>query len=361
MVTWNFFLLLMAIAHLFQRVMAACPTGWTENSATNNGICYKMNINTGTGTNCAITCAGLSASMLCITSETDNDYAKSFLSSGQGMYIGYVRMVNSFFWVGGCSSTFTKWGTSKPDGGGYAGMGYLGNWDDSDSSTFYCSCQFTMSEAPTIVPTRNPTAKPTPQPTFVATLSPSVKPTTKPTLTPTAAPSTVAIDCTSYCSLIDVDPYVISAGYLLANIQLPSHFRITFDVTIAGLGVYPQLRNILSLIRSTGEDVLTVGIPDSNNLRVAYDGSIVNQWGPALTSSFTSQFTTVSTGYSYGMVQTTTSYSTYNSVGSFLDLSTTTCLVYLSKGNSDGANPTSGGMIKNLFIQGTFLYYILCW
>lgn len=78
MMTWNFFLLLMAIAHLFQRVMAACPTGWTENSAANNGICYKMNINTGTGTNCAITCTGLSASMLCIISETDNDYARSF-------------------------------------------------------------------------------------------------------------------------------------------------------------------------------------------------------------------------------------------------------------------------------------------
>jgi hypothetical protein len=272
---------------------------------------------------------------------------KSFLTAGQGMWLGYVRAGSVFNWVSGCSSTFTQWNTNKPDGGAYAGSGAAGNWDDSDVSTFFCSCQFKMSAAPTAAPsfapsftptTRPPSAKPTPAPTTVA-----------PSIVPTAVPTVPYYDCSASCSIIGSTALAVTGNQLIATVKISNNFKITFDATAAGLATYPQVRNMLTIETSGGADVFTVGLPNSNNLRMAYNGVVANDFGPALVTGYTTTFTTITTGYAYGSVKSTATYSTDNTVATFIDVSAMTLNLYLSA--NDGTNPTAGGSIKNLVIS----------
>lgn len=284
--------------------------------------------------------------MLCVPSLAINDFIRGNVITGTGMYIGYYRVISDFYWVSGCTSSFTKWNTGRPDGGSYVGMGPAGNWDDSDSSAFYCSCQFTQSAAPTVVPTVVPTFIPTlppiPNPTCV--------PTTKPTVKPTATPTMAITDCTVSCSFLTGGSALgISYGQLFAKVLMPPNFKIQFDVYVGGLATYPQVRNILELSDADGTSLYRVGLPDSNNLRVAYNNIVVNNFGPALPSSYTSVYSTVTTGYAYGTVQTVTYYTDSPTVASYVDTTGIVYNLYLS--NVDGM-PSSSGMIKNIYITG---------
>jgi hypothetical protein len=145
----------------------------------------------------------------------------------------------------------------------------------------------------------------------------------------------------------------VTGDKLYATVRISNNFRITFDATVSGLATFPQVRNMLAIETSGGADVFTVGLPDSNNLRMAYNGVVANNFGPTLNTPMSSTFTTITTGYAYGMVKSTTSYSTENAVAPAVDVSALTLNLYLSA--DDDANPTAGGSIRNLVISCKYL------
>ena len=100
-----------------------CPSGWVKNPSTSDNICYKLKFYPEDGTNrgqCVDACSSLGATQLCIMDSTQNSFVSSGLSTGDLMWLGYFREANTglpFGWFSGCSSTFTNWGSSMPDGG----------------------------------------------------------------------------------------------------------------------------------------------------------------------------------------------------------------------------------------------------
>ena len=357
------------------RVESTCVSGWTEN----DNICYSVGATSITGPECRTYCSGISAAMICIPDSATNTFVETLASSGSGngVWIAYKKSSssNNFYWVDGCSSSFTQWKSSKPNGGNYVWTDRNGNWDDGDNTDLAkCGCQYVPSVAPTRTPTaspstrtptaspstRTPTASPsTTTPTRKPSVSPTFVPTCKPTATPSLSPSAFptyggVVDCRSSCTLLSGSAVMaVGVGQKVATLRMPSHFRIQFDSTCAGLGTYPEVRNMLQIVsEQTGNEFFSVGMPDSNNLRVSYNGQVARAFGPTMSNPMWSTFTTITTGYGYGYVVTATSYATSDAVANFYESSVEeTFSLFLSAAGT--GSRSCAGSVKNIIISST--------
>lgn len=345
------------------RAFSACAAGWTEN----NNICYLVGTAM-TGYNCRTYCQSISASMICVPNSATNTYVASLASgSGNSLWIGYKlgSTTGTWYWMDGCSSSFTQWKSNKPNGGTYVWTDQNGNWDDADDPvTAKCGCEYDASVAPTRAPTLKPTTPPptaapstrTPSrnPTSPPSPTPTIKPSTSPSLAPSAFPTYGGVvDCRSSCALLSTAAGMsVAGGQKVASLLMPPNFKIQFESTCAGLATYPDVRNMLQIINSAGAELFSVGMPDSNNLRVSYNGQIVRAFGPTMSNPMWSAFTTITTGYGYGNVVTATSYTTMDSVSNFYDTTGETFSLYLSAGSG---STSCSGTIRNIIISSKFV------
>lgn len=176
------------------------------------------------------------------------------------------------------------------------------------------------------------------------------------TTAPSAAPTFVTADCRVSCSLLSGGASLpIALGQRYATLQLPPHFKIEFDATVAGLGTNNEVRNLMQLVGATNnQELLSIGVPSVDNLRVFYNSVMVTQWGPTLSSGYNSgTFTRITTGYAFGHVKTFTSYATDHLTSAFVDTSGLFFDLYVSAADPLATNyRSSGGTIKNIIITG---------
>jgi hypothetical protein len=158
------------------------------------------------------------------------------------------------------------------------------------------------------------------------------------------------------CSLLTSNPPLLTASQPYMVLTMPPHFKIQFDVAFSTQGMLPEVRNFLKVVSTTGRQLLAVDMLRSNKLRVTYDGMVMTSFGLSLVASDTSAFTTVTVGYAYGTVFTTTagigSTGTSDATSTFFDTSGLTFNLLLSE-SSDFAGYGSGGdSIRNVIITG---------
>lgn len=178
---------------------------------------------------------------------------------------------------------------------------------------------------------------------------------------PSASPTFESHDCITGCTFVAGGSYRnVSADYIVTELQLPVHFSLQFDVRIAE---YPQVgnsANILEIVeKGTSNRLLEVFILHNNNIEVLYNGHNYVLFGPPLLQG--NQFTTIRVGYSYGVASAWSTgspgsvYQTPLSAGAEVNTAGKTYTLYAS---APGVT-SSGGIVKNFVVSGTFLYSLL--
>jgi len=147
-----------------QQTTDVCGTGWLE---FNNSICYIISENRYSWSNCSKWCDEMSAEMLCIENQQQDDFVRENIdcwswwdechdSCCDGMWIGYYEeQVDTWSWNwGSCNSNFTYWDVDQPgDNGGGESTAVIGHWgwdgtwhdvpglDTGDWDGAVCACQ----------------------------------------------------------------------------------------------------------------------------------------------------------------------------------------------------------------------------
>jgi hypothetical protein len=155
----------------------SCPSGWVGFGSN----CYQLFGPPMNSTSCQAYCASLSASMLCIQDEIQNNFVGTRITTASA----WIGISNAGTWVPGCTSTYLNWGISQPEPV-YTSTAIINSsklWVTRPGVLVTgCPCQVVAG-----------TADPSSPLIALPTLSPSASPTTKtPTETPSAVPTTAS-------------------------------------------------------------------------------------------------------------------------------------------------------------------------
>jgi hypothetical protein len=188
------------------------------------------------------------------------------------------------------------------------------------------------------------------------TAAPTEAPTADPTQPTPLPPGTVI--CSQGCVLQSSEPAEIYYGHLLHNLTMPErYFRLTFDITATALATDHVVMSVLALHDGDGHQVLGLYTRESVNLSLTYRGSVVESGGPKLLINYMTEWTTIYVTYLDGMIYFATSfdsgdvfsYDVADYDGPLLSLGG----VWQLYASAD--DPSSGGFIKNITIEGDTL------
>lgn len=226
---------------------------------------------------------------------------------------------------------------------------------------------------PSVAPTRGPTRAPT---NIVPTNAvPSRTPTKGPSAAPTAAPSTTrsptngvvptsggvigagGIDCTVGCAFYVNNPTLVTAGLLVAQIQISTYFKVQFEYRGSILGLYPFMSNIFDIQDAvTGQSLVYLSMPWAAQLSLGYNADMLNQWGPNLISGWQSIYTTITIVVQNGVISITSSNDpNWIDSTNVINVDTTGRLYNLYCSNPDVGlfARSANGWIRNLYITGS--------
>lgn len=189
-----------------------------------------------------------------------------------------------------------------------------------------------------------------------------------PSISPTGAPTYAFKDCVTSCAILEGSAYAtIAAGNVLNEIKLSTNFKLTFDVSVSGLGVADEYRNILDLKDTqSGDSLLKVFLTETNNLRVEYGGILYITSGSPMVTPFSS-FTTFEIWVLHGSLSVTSSADEDSSEDedsadvhaiSGPEIVTESSSYYLYA--SSASDPTADGALMNFVITGKNICEIAC-
>lgn len=129
----------------------------------------------------------------------------------------------------------------------------------------------------------------------------SASPSASPTIAPTAAPSLTPIDCRSTCTVYSATTVPVVQGFSApGSYILPPFFKLTLQVRnvllTSGLNVRTNILDITDA--GTGASLLSIYATNTLALQVRYNGQILSDSAPQLTSPL-STYTTIHITASY--------------------------------------------------------------
>lgn len=167
-----------------------------------------------------------------------------------------------------------------------------------------------------------------------------------------------AIDCSSYCSIVNSTGVAVSAGHLLAEVSLSSTWVMQFEVKFPSLATWPNRKDFVNLKDRANSSfaLAVVGVSDGVQSRWYYAGNLMDDYGPNVVTGYSSSYTTFrytcdSTAGTVSLVASSDyGYTEVKSV-SIVSTSGKTYYVYASQ-PVDELNPSAGGTIRNMFFTG---------
>jgi hypothetical protein len=166
------------------------------------------------------------------------------------------------------------------------------------------------------------------------------------------------VDCTISCAFFSSTSGTISANNLFATVVMSTDFKIQFEYTNPVLRGYPFINNILDLVdASSGQSLLTLSMPWTTSTQLAYNGVVLEQWGPNLGSDCRqSQWTTITIVARSGKISIQSSanpgwIATYTASAT-VDTTSKSYYLYLSNAGTGNYQYSAGGSIRNMVISG---------
>jgi hypothetical protein len=164
-----------------------------------------------------------------------------------------------------------------------------------------------------------------------------------------------AVDCTIACSFFTSSAETVSAKNLVATVVMSTDFKIQFEYTNPVQHSFPIISNILDLVdAASGKSLLALSLPWTTSTVLAYNGVILERWGPNLGSDCRqSQWTTITIVVRAGKVSIQSSanpgWIATSAVAAIVDTTSSVYNLYLSQVSDYSA----GGSVRNMVISGT--------
>jgi hypothetical protein len=163
-----------------------------------------------------------------------------------------------------------------------------------------------------------------------------------------------AVDCTIACSFFTSSPGVVSSNNLYTTVVMSTDFKIQFEYTNPVLHGYPIISSILDLVDATsGQSLLALSMPWTTSTVLAYNGIVLERWGPNLGSDCRqSQWTTITIVFRSGKLSIQSSanpgWIASYTASATVDTTSRVYNLYLSRLSDYSA----GGSIRNMVISG---------